>query len=400
MKHKITTLLVGLLAFCTSALADDLTDSYGVRFECRPEQLHKLSADVGNYIRTLGIGHEFIDEKLDAVHGTATYSLPRKYASSSTIYLAWNEALGIKDEILVMPADRSGKKHPISTVSKKEILFALLHPGRLTTFAGNACSAEALSDHVGLRQNVVAWSEDITWEWPDGTPAFWNKKYWIKGTPVEGVALHDALNDMFFQQAKYSIGCYTATKVVFAQAALDYYRRVKKDARTASLVEKRLLADGDPLVQIEPGAMWSFEDDFDKADMLRMGKIVHLQQDVQSGSFVPGDWLYFLNTDPKTKDKTGYEGSNSVYLGRNRFDDYYNDNFHHYNYREKIVEVYQWRNGVFSRWHDWSKITPVSAAQIDELSKSPEEGGLLMTYRAVPYLFGFESLPPLDAGNP
>jgi len=108
---------------------------------------------------------------------------------------------------------------------------------------------------------------------------------------------------------------------------------------------------------------------------------------------VPGDWSYFLNTDKRTYEKTGYEGSNALYLGRNRFDDYYNDNNHHYSYREKLAEVYQWRNNVFSRSHDWAKIKPISSDLLEKLGSTPEQGGLLMAYRVVPYYFGFEPLP-------
>jgi len=42
------------------------------------------------------------------------------------------------------------------TVSQKEILLALLQNGRTTRFTGKACSAEALKDQVGVRQNTVA----------------------------------------------------------------------------------------------------------------------------------------------------------------------------------------------------------------------------------------------------
>jgi len=374
-----------------TALAAD----YGIRFSCSAKQLQELVPSMQAYLERQGIAPRFVQVTLRPEDGSVTYSLVNTSFSTGTLYLAWRGELGIEDEILRMPIG-NGKTRSLRTVSKKEILFAMLHPGRLTEFNGAACNVQALADQVGLRQNVVAWSEDITWDWPDGTPANWNPRYWKKGTPVPGVALHDALNDMFFHQHKYGIGCYTATKVVYAQATLDYYRRVKKDPATARMVEERLMADGDPLVQIEPGSMWSFEEDFDPSDMNRQGKMVRVHEAVAPGNFIPGDWLYFRNTDPKTWDKTGYEGSNSVYLGRNRFDDYYNDNNHHYNYDEKIVEVFQWRHGVFSRSRDWAKRVPVSPEQIDLLSKSPEDGGLLMAYRVVPYKFGFEVLPPLN----
>lgn len=132
--------------------------------------------------------------------------------------------------------------------------------------------------------------------------------HWVRpdGTPT--VPLDDALLDAFTQQAKYAIGCYTASKLTYAHGVLDYYARVLEHPAKAALV-----------------------------------------RGVPPRHFVPGDWAYLLNTDPVTYEKTGYEGSNAIYLGRGRFDDYYDDHNHSYTFEEKLDEVYQWRNGVFSR---------------------------------------------------
>jgi hypothetical protein len=130
-----------------------------------------------------------------------------------------------------------------------------------------------------------------------------------------------------------------------------------------------------------------FNEKNNSAKLTRIGKLMELSDDVSPDSFIPGDWVYFLNTDPKTAQKTGYEGSNSIYMGRGRFDDYYNDNNHFYTYKEKIQEVYQWRNRVFSRSRDIARIQPLSAEEIARLSVDPKNGGLLVSYRATPILF-------------
>jgi hypothetical protein len=257
----------------------------------------------------------------------------------------------------------------------------------VTPFKDNACSAEALSDRVGTRQNIVAWAENLNWDWPNGGPAKWNTKYWTRGTPNPGVSLHAAVMDAFLHQNKYAIGCYTATKLVFVQGTLDYYSRIKHDPVRTRRVEDALLADGDPLVGIEPGSMWSFEKDFDADDMGHKGKLLKLNSAVAAENFIPGDWGYFVNTDAVSEQKTGYEGSNAIYLGRNRFDDYYNDNNHSYSYEQKIDEVYQWRNGVFSRQRDAKKIKPLTPAQQALLSSTPATGGLQLDIRAVPRFF-------------
>jgi hypothetical protein len=93
--------------------------------------------------------------------------------------------------------------------------------------------------------------------------------------------------------------------------------------------------------------------------------------------------------------KTGYEGSNAVYLGGGKFDDYYNDHHHSYTYSEKVNEVYQWRNGVFNSHRDAAKITPITDDDIARLSETPKNGGLLLNFRVAPYFFSYENLPVL-----
>ena len=112
-----------------------------------------------------------------------------------------------------------------------------------------------------------------------------------------------------------------------------------------------------------------------------------METGVPPGHFVPGDWAYFLNTDPITYEKTGYEGSNAIYLGGNRFDDFYNDHDHSYTYEEKLDEVYQWRHEVFSRSRDADKVRPLTPKQLQDLSRSPSNGGLQLDYRVSPRLF-------------
>jgi len=241
---------------------------------------------------------------------------------------------------------------------------------------------------VEIRQSIVAWAELTNWAWPNGGSARWNTKYWHKGDLRDAKQLNVAMLDAFLRPKKYAIGCYTASKMVLVQAYIDYYTRIRPNAKKLNSFMTALWKDRDPLINIEPERMWyMFEEGKDSAEMARVGKLVELTEGVSSDSFIPGDWVYFLNTDPATAQKTGYEGSNSIYMGRGRFDDYYNDNNHFYTYKEKIQEVYQWRNHVFSRSRDTARIHPLSAAEISRLSVDPKEGGLLLEYRATPILF-------------
>jgi len=364
----------------------------GIRFSCKPVQLETIESHMDTYLTSLGVAPDWVVKKADRTNGVVVYTLNTPKEDSNTLDLKDRAELQIHDDIVRLPT-KHGTEKKVHTVSRKEILLALLQHGRLTEFKKDACDVEALKDHVGIRQNTVAWTENLNWVWPNGRSAKWNKKYWKRGTPKPGFPLHEAINDVFINQNKYAIGCYTATKLVVIQGTLDYYRRIKKDPEKQKLLENRLSIDKEPLVDIEPGKMWDFEKGFDPQELNRPGKLLKIEYGAAPKNFVPGDWTYFLNTDPVTYEKTGYEGSNAIYLGRNKFDDYYNDNNHSYTYQQKVDEVYQWRNGVFSRSRDFAKIKPLSPGDIERLSKTPAEGGILTDIRVTPYFFGYEALP-------
>lgn len=356
----------------------------GLYFSCTPEQQARFEPAMAQYLKSLEIKEPWV-VKAASSGGPLIYQLSAQLAATSTIHLAQHPELDVKDAIVELPTKKKGQTRAVLTSSQKEILLALLHPAR-TTHA--PCDIQALQDHVGIRQNTVAWAERLMWQWPDGGPARWNKKYWNRGTPKGDVVA--AVNDTFLQQKKYAIGCYTATKLVVAQGVLDYYARVRPDANRLKEVSARLWRDQDPLINIEPPAMWVFESDFNPADLEVSGKLLKLTHNVTPEHFVPGDWAYLRNTDSATNEKTGYEGSNAIYLGRGKFDDYYNDHNYSYTYLEKLDEVYQWRNHVFSRSRDMGKVTPLTTREIYRLGATPEQGGLVMEYRAVPYFFGHE----------
>ena len=389
-------------AAATSAQAgapgEDLAGPYsdratgGIRFVCPASAVPPVRAAMDRYLRDLKIRAAQYQRTVSNDGSVLTYTLRSPQGVFSTLALADAQGWPLREERVRLPARRGGIT-TVSTVSRQEIVLALMQHGRITEFAGTACAVQALADQVGIRQLVVAWSENLDWTFPDGRPAFWNEALWHRGTPKPGVPLEQAFRDPFLHQDRYSFGCYTAAKMVIAQAMLDYFSRVHPDARRLALVKARLLADGDPLVDVEPPAMWFFEDDFDPRERDRPGKLLFLRQNVPPKNFVPGDWAYIRNLDPGSMQRAGYEGSNALYLGRGRFDDFYNDIGHHYTYREKLNEVYQWRHGVFSRRRDRAKVEPFTAAMEILYGRTPDQGGLVLPYRAVPYLFGYQDLP-------
>lgn len=375
------------LLFACPALADE-----GIRFVCRPAEIVRIASEMDAYLAASGIAPGHVVKHLDMAAGIAVYTLNTPDTDVNTLNLQQRTDLAVGTEYVSLPAG-GGQQRQVETVSKKEILLALLQHGRLTDFRDAACDLDALRDQVGIRQNTVAWAETLEWVWPDGGYSEWNGGYWLHGTPRATTTLQDALNDVFFHQDKYAIGCYTATKFVMIQGVLDYYARVRKNPDRLQIVLDRLHMDGDPLVSVEPGRMWAFEKGISEEELAQPGKILKIADDVAAKNFVPGDWVYFLNTDAVTQEKTGYEGSNAIYLGRNRFDDYYNDHDHFYTYEEKMNEVYQWRHGVFSRTRDADKVRPLHADDYERLGQTPEDKGMVLDIRVAPYFFGFEDLP-------
>lgn len=294
-------------------------------------------------------------------------------------------------ESVALPKGGQGELVSVQTSSRREILLAMVHPAR--DFQLPSCDLSALVEHIGVRQNIAAWTESLSWGWPDGGPAYWNTHYWNKGTPINLNETSQSLRDAFQNPQAYALGCYTAAKMVYAQAVLDFYERVLQDQEKTQLVLNRLLRDADPLVHIEPPKMWEFYPEYDAKEEGISGKLLRIEYGVASQSIVPGDWLYAVNDDPKSAQKTGYEGSNAIYVGMDRFASYYEPEGPRYTTLEKINDVYQWRHGVFNRPADAYKEEAVSSEFLAELMNPPSEGGLLVPIRVVPYFFGFEPLP-------
>jgi len=384
---------MGIFALaCNAAQDSSAKELEGIVYSCPGADLAALSASLHQYFKSLGVSPDDYSEHLDAANATLQFLRTDPDRGTDTLGLSFERGIELREELIELPSAEK-KPRTVVTVSKKEILLALLQRGRTTGFSGAACNRQALEDHIGVRQNIAAWSESIELHWPNGRSAHWNRKYWDHGNLKPHADLQVAVNDVFLNPQKYSIGCYTATKLIMVQGVLDYYRRIKKDLVTAQAVQARLMVDGDPLTYIEPGAAWYFEKESTGQDLARAGKLMTMNTRVAADNFVPGDWVYFLNTDMRTYAKTGYEGSNAIYLGRGKFDDYYNDNNHNYTYWEKLQEVYEWRHNVFSRERDVAKIHPLTAAEIESLGRTPEHGGLELGYRMSPYFFGFADLP-------
>lgn len=378
--NKFIIFLIGVMPLF--AFAKD----YGVQWECTPSQIIELENNLVSTLKHYNLS-EIVTIKKTPTKINAYIS--NEYAVGGTLHIAENPLFNSNKEYI--SKNLNNKTITREITSKKEILISLLFPGRLTKFDTEpACSASSLEQILTIRQNTVFWTSQLEWGWPDGGSAGWNEDLWVLGTPKKTETNYKnsvikSFNDLYENQQNYKIGCYTATKANIIQSFLDFYNKSTKTKRDKFF--DNLLSDDEPFVGIEPSKMWYFEDDFSEESSQSIGKLLSLQENVESDNFIPGDWVYIRNTDHKTNTKTGYEGSNTIYLGGGIFSDYYSDHGGGYPYERKLDEVYQWRNGVFSRSRDVNKIQKLSPKERFKLTLPPEQGGLVESYRIIPLIF-------------
>ena len=186
---------------------------------------------------------------------------------------------------------------------------------------------------------------------------------------------------------------------------MDYYKNIKKDPTLLKEIEERLNSNGDPVSGIDPDFDVDNNTRFENGESLGeasrvtgTGKVVDGLFKVSPNNFVPGDWAYFLNTDRKSYDIRGYEGSNSIYLGRDKFDDYYYEHGGSYSKQEKLEEIYNWRflDPKTESYPPGFTPPPLTENQRKDLNRYPHEGGVVENYRWVPFFFGADPLPPLE----
>ena len=127
-----------------------------VLFRC-PAQLDTLQQEVTDYLRILGVHTDHVLQTVDTRFGELTLALTTPQEDTRTLDFHMRPEFSLTTERVLLPTT-GGKMRVVNTVSRKEIMLALLQHGRMTTFKDKACSIEALSDHVGVRQNIVAWA--------------------------------------------------------------------------------------------------------------------------------------------------------------------------------------------------------------------------------------------------
>lgn len=384
----------------TSARAtSETTRPSGLRFSCSPTQLKKVEKEMTKLFQDLKIPTNLFVKKGNPESGHLLYTLNTPETDTTTFDFHKRPEYKLKDDKILMHYGE-GDDRETEVVSKKEILLAFLQHGRLTEFKDDDCSVDILKDQIGIRQNIAAWTENTYWNWPgDNKPdaTDWNYDLWTRaGTPKAGVPVHKAFADVFTNPKKYAPYCYTASKLAVVHGILDYYKNVKKDPQMLAELERRLMLDGDPLVDVDPDLdvdnayrVGTPDPVKDAQRITRNGKLVGATFNVAPNNFIPGDWAYFLNTDVRSANIRGYEGSNSIYMGRDKFDDYYYEHEGAYSKKEKLDEIYLWK---------WEGIEPkpritITDAMRESMNRTPEQGGVVENFRWIPFNYGGNPLP-------
>lgn len=336
------------------------------------------------WMATQGLNASLLDIR---DHGTHHQALLRTLPEEvGTLNLRERPRLWLGHDILPKPVPGIGSPLSVPTpvVSLKEIFLAFAHPGRATMLLPEHATFATFLAHMQQRQSTALWAQRIGFHWPDGDDSRWNAVHWNKGTPKTRAGTYAAYLDALVNPQKYAVGCYTAAKLALGLGLLDHAYRLNPSAAQQRRTLSALWLNQDPLVGIEPSDIWSFEPGFSSAAPSLPGKTHDALRVDQPRHMIPGDWLYIFNTDAATYAKTGYEGSNAIYLGGGRFSDYYNDHGFSYAFEEKLDDVYQWRNQVFSRQRDFANAKVLTPAQLKALERSPSEGGLLLPWRVSP----------------
>lgn len=244
----------------------------------------------------------------------------------STLRLSLRPEYDIKPDWIRLPIDTKDK--PI--VSKKEIVLSLLQHGRLTEFRNEGCGIQSFRDHIGIRQNIVAWVDKKKFIFPGRNssafnPVYWNDySKWKTNSGKYGSIAVQAIHDIFTSRG-YRMGCLTAAKVSMLHGITDYYTRIRPDEIRLKKAIDTLFAYGEPLQDPDPGYVWKEFRDTTQAELNRTeGKFLEAIVNVSKFNFVPGDWVYFKNTHLASSRIRGDEGSNAIYLGGNNFNNFYN----------------------------------------------------------------------------
>lgn len=215
---------------------------------------------------------------------------------------------------------------------EQEILLAML----LGPCPFRFPSCAELASAIRIRQNIVAAarSAELSFRTSEAErPAdYWTYTSGRGFTLLPGKSLIVALNKAIQPDAcgiRYGFSCYRATEYVLLLGV----------AQELTVCNPGLLAGLQR--HWESRAIMSGE--FHQVFLREHGSMA---EPLPVGYYVPGDRVWFRNSDPDSSDASGYEGSWVLYLGSGLFNNFWKpaapDTL-----TSKCLEIYHWRNAVF-----------------------------------------------------
>lgn len=401
----------------------------GVVFKCSASKVNELSQGMKEYLEQLKIEPEHYRIQKSADGTLLNYVLTTPDEDTNTLNLSQRPEYNITPDTVKLPRDSAPKQ----IVSKKEIVLALFQHGRRTvfekteysqtkkieSFMQNGCDIQSFKDHIGIRQNIAGWVDNVRFIFPGRTSAQSNPRYWSEydswnKDPSKyekyGRIAVAGIHDIFMNSGSYRMGCYGAAKVSMIHGITDYFTRIRPDKEKLQNAISTLFAYGSPLESIEPGFVWKGFTSPTAEDLARReGKVLSAVTQVAKFNFVPGDWAYFKNTDFASSNRKGDEGSNAIYLGGNKFNNFYRLKFDKsqppppgYTVQQKISILASWGGltggGELVSPQLFSKLMKSPVMGSDGLWKftrgrkrnqavSDANGGFLLTHRLTPSVF-------------
>jgi hypothetical protein len=360
----------------------------GILFHCSRAEVERLQIAMSAFLKTFHwqVGRQILLEQSPDGKSLA-YRLNGTQYDSDTLALSRRADLDVGTDTFTFTRcnHKTDEEETLTLplVSPKEIVAALLSPGRLTELKGGHGSVDKLKDHIGIRQNTARWAQRACWEYAAQADVVYDPQKWQVGKDgwalKPGVLAHEAVADAFVSALQYKMGCQRACRFIMVQGIMDYYAHVKGDGVMLSRLNG--LAAGRPINDI------AAEVD-ESGSTLKRGKYLDRQSNVPWNNWVPGDWGYIRNPNEESRTTiSGYEGSNIVYIGRGLFGVYYGG--------PKTRTLDRSLLRVF-RWRYEAKNAPQKEAETPELlevlRKTPSQGGLLLDHRYVPQLFELSDL--------
>jgi hypothetical protein len=216
---------------------------------------------------------------------------------------------------------------------EREILLAMFAAPRRIELP----SFDELAASVRIRRNVAAAARRTQLAFHT-SEAERPAEYWIYAeergfTLLPGVSLIDALVSATQPDVSgtvYCFSCYRATEYVILLGI----------AQELQAVNPALLAQLESHWQATPIMSAAFHDVF-------LNEFGSLDDPLPLGYYVPGDRVWFRNPDDRSSDVPGFEGSWVIYLGGGLFANFWNRD-QPYTLWTKCVEIFHWRDGVFT----------------------------------------------------